>query len=63
MKNLKTLLEAGEKITIEFTSAGFWAEITFGESLAMCGNADLITALQKLDDICETINEKKGQTK
>jgi len=63
MKNLKTLIKKGEKITLDYYRGKYWIKITFGESIAMCGNADLITALQKLDDICETINEKKGETK
>jgi hypothetical protein len=58
MKNLQSLLENGEKITIEFTGGGFWAEITFGDSLATCASRDMVTALQKLDDICETINKE-----
>lgn len=59
MKNLQSLLEIGEKITIEFDEGKFWVKITFGQSCAIHANEDLIAALQKLDDvILEFVNHE-----
>jgi len=59
MKNLQSLLETSEKITIEFNDDKFWVKITFGQSCAIYANEDLIAALQKLDDvILEFVNNK-----
>lgn len=59
MKNLQSLLETGEKITIEFEEGKFWVKVTFGQSCAIHANEDLIAALQKLDDvILEFVNHE-----
>jgi len=59
MKNLQSLLETGEKITIEFVEGKFWVKVTFGQSCAIYANKDLIAALQKLDDvILEFVNHE-----